>query len=108
MIMSKCIISASFHTITLGNTYFRNRIFASPTVFQNLNRRRVISTMVTPRPLITAGKPWAEPPASPVLKALWTASGQRRFGAYLPGLPREPQNLATLAHGIKVYGAVAL
>ncbi|UWG98939.1 FAD-dependent oxidoreductase [Dehalobacter sp. DCM] len=105
--MTKCKYSHLFTPITLGNTLFRNRIFASPTGYQNLNGDGYLGD-------------GAGAAAYYERKAMGGAASVATFEGIVDGefgkggaghicldTPNINRNLSTIAHGIKNYGAVA-
>jgi len=105
--MYKCKYPHLFTPITLGNTLFRNRIFASPTGFQNVNGDGYLNDGYA------AAAYYGR-------KAMGGAASVATFEGIVDGeigrggrgqisldTPFIHRNLATIAHGIKVYGAVA-
>ena len=105
--MYKCRYPHLFTPITLGNTLFRNRIFASPTGFQNVNGDGYLNDGYA------AAAYYGR-------KAMGGAASVATFEGIVDGeigrggrgqisldTPFIHRNLATISHGIKVYGAVA-
>ena len=103
--MYKCNYPHLFSPIVLGDTLFRNRIFASPTGYQFTNGDGYINDSA---------------PAYYARKAMGGAGSVATFSGFVDGelgkgntwqicLDREniEQNMSNVAFGIKMYGAVA-
>lgn len=103
--MNKCKYPHLFTPIILGNTLFRNRIFASPTGYQNINGDGYLNEGAT---------------AYYERKAMGGAASVATFEGIVDGefgrggathicldTPNIDRNLSRIAYGIKSYGAVA-
>lgn len=103
--MGKCKYEHLFTPIVLGNTLFRNRIFASPTGYQNVNGDGYLNDGAT---------------AYYERKAMGGAASVASFEGIVDGeygqggstqicldKPNINKGLARIAHGITGYGAVA-
>lgn len=103
--MSKCRYPHLFEPIRLGNQFFRNRIFASPTGYQNLNGDGYLNDGA---------------PAYYGRKAMGGAASVATFEGIVDGeygrggathicldTPNIHNGLSRVAYGIRTYGAVA-
>ncbi|MDR2487711.1 MAG: 2-enoate reductase, partial [Clostridiales Family XIII bacterium] len=95
-----------FQPITLGNTLFRNRIFASPTGFQDLNGDGYLNAQEASAYFERKAMGGVASVASfeGIVDGEYGRAGRNHIALDTPGIQ---YNLSSIAHSIRKYGAVA-